>query len=136
MNTKQRKSIVTISMITLFTLTGTVSLLKADSGTCGGANVTLPFNDVMNSIFFCQIAEAYFAGLTSGTSAITFRPDAAVTREQMAAFVSSTLDQTVQRSSQRAAGRQGLGARLERGGRTEKSFLTVSNLRRRFHMYR
>ena len=34
----------------------------ADTGTCGGQMVTLPFNDVMSSLFFCQIAEAFFLG--------------------------------------------------------------------------
>ncbi len=46
----------------------------ADTGTCGGAMVTLPFTDVAGNIFFCQIAEAYFSGLTNGTTPTTYSP--------------------------------------------------------------
>ena len=42
--------------------------LKADTGKCGGASITLPFTDVpSSSIFFCSVAEAYFSALTNGT---------------------------------------------------------------------
>jgi S-layer homology domain len=77
--------------------------LRADTavtGTCGGSSTTLPFTDVpSSSVFFCSIAAAYFSGLTNGTTATTFSPAAAVTREQMAAFVSRTLDQSLRRQS-------------------------------------
>jgi len=55
------------------------------------------------SIFFCQIAEAYFSGLTNGTDATHYSPSTNVTREQMAAFITRTLDQTLKRESERAA---------------------------------
>jgi hypothetical protein len=58
---------------------------------------------VAGSIFFCQIAEAYFSGLTSGTDATHYSPSANVTRDQMAAFITRTLDQTLNRGSERAA---------------------------------
>jgi S-layer family protein len=78
--------------------------LRADTGTCGGASTTLPFTDVPSSnIFFCSIASAYFSGLTNGTSATTFNPSGTVSREQMAAFVTRTLDQSLRRGSSRAA---------------------------------
>jgi hypothetical protein len=77
--------------------------LRAETGTCGGVTVTLPFNDVMGNAFFCQIAEAYFSGLTNGTSATTYSPSDNVTREQMAAFITRTLDQSLKRGSRRAA---------------------------------
>jgi hypothetical protein len=57
----------------------------------------------MVSPFFCQIAEAFFSGLTSGTSATTYSPSANVTREQMAAFITRTMDQSLKRGSRRAA---------------------------------
>jgi len=79
------------------------SRLHADTGTCGGQMITLPFTDVQGNVFFCAIAEAYFSGLTNGTSATTYSPSAAVPREQMAAFVTRTLDQSLKRGSQRAA---------------------------------
>lgn len=77
--------------------------LRADSGTCGGQMITLPFADVAGSTFFCQIAEAYFSGLTNGTSATTYSPAQNVTRDQMAAFITRTLDQETRRASYRAA---------------------------------
>src|SRR6516165_6319957 len=66
------------------------SRLQADTSTCGGVTTTLPFTDVMSSPFFCQIAEAFFSGLTNGTSATTYSPSANVTRDQMAVFITRT----------------------------------------------
>jgi hypothetical protein len=82
------------------------SRLRADSGSCGGATTTLPFTDVMGNPFFCEIAEAFFSGLTNGTSATTFSPTNDVTREQMAAFITRTMDQSLKRGSRRAALKQ------------------------------
>lgn len=80
------------------------SSLRADTGTCGGANITLPFIDVAaGNIFFCSIAEAYFSGLSNGTDSTHYSPAAAVPREQMAAFVTRTMDQSLKRGSRRAA---------------------------------
>jgi hypothetical protein len=90
-----------ISVLAAITITST--RLHADTGTCGGQIITLPFNDVMGSGLFCQIAEAYFSGLTNGTTATTYSPTATVTREQMAAFITRTLDQGLRRGSRRAA---------------------------------
>lgn len=82
----------------------TSTRLRADTASCNGASVTLPFIDVPGSnIFFCSIAEAYFSGLTNGTSPATYNPADPVTREQMAAFVTRTLDQSLRRGSRRAA---------------------------------
>jgi DNA-binding beta-propeller fold protein YncE len=78
--------------------------IQADTGTCSGQSLTLPFTDVAGSNnFFCSIAAAYFSGITAGTSATTYSPAANVTREQMAAFVSRTLEQSVKRGNPRAA---------------------------------
>ena len=74
-----------------------------DTGTCGGVTVTLPFTDVMGSQFFCQIAEAYSSGLANGTSGTTYSPGNNVTRDQMAAFITRTLDQSLKRGSRRGA---------------------------------
>ena len=85
-------------------LTGLSTRLQADTGNCGGATTTLVFTDVpASNIFFCSIASAYFAGLTNGTTATTYNPSDPVPREQMAAFVSRTLDQSVRRNNPRAA---------------------------------
>lgn len=76
---------------------------RADSAVCSGVNVTLPFTDVAGNFFFCQIAAAYFSGLANGTTPTTYGPDSVVTRDQMAAFVTRTMDQSVKRASSRAA---------------------------------
>jgi hypothetical protein len=79
------------------------SRLRADTGTCNGTNFTLPFTDVMGHQFFCQIAAAYFTGLTNGTTATTYTPNDAVSRGQMAAFITRTLDGSLKRGNRRAA---------------------------------
>lgn len=65
--------------------------------------ITLPFTDVAGNLFFCEIAEAFFSGLTNGTTPTTYSPAQNVPREQMAAFVTRTLDQSLKRGSRRAA---------------------------------
>jgi hypothetical protein len=78
--------------------------MRADTGTCGGASITLPFTDVPSgNVFFCSIAEAYFSALTNGTDDTHYSPAANVPREQMAAFVTRTMDQSLKRGSRRAA---------------------------------
>jgi len=65
------------------------------------ASFGLPFTDVTS---FCDpIAEAYYSGLTTGTTATTYSPTGKVNRAQMAAFVTRTLDQSLVRGSRRAA---------------------------------
>jgi hypothetical protein len=64
---------------------------------------TLPFTDVMANIFFCQIAEAYFSGLTNGTTPTTYSPNDFVRRDQMAAFTTRTQDSALKLGSRRAA---------------------------------
>jgi S-layer family protein len=102
------RSAIMLAFIFVVSLAST--RLRADVetvGTCGGVSVTIPFTDVSgNNIFFCAIAEAYFSGLTKGTSPTTYSPTAPVSREQMAAFITRTLDQSLRRGSRRAALRQ------------------------------
>jgi len=103
MNQAMRKRAVML-IVTMLVITAVSTRLKADTGTCGGATTTLPFTDVLGSnIFFCSIAEAYVSGLTNGTSATTYSPSDVVTREQMAAFVTRAMDQSLKRGSERAA---------------------------------
>jgi Repeat of unknown function (DUF6923)/S-layer homology domain len=101
MKEKLRSAVILSLTIALLLLTS--SRLPADTGTCGGAIVTLPFTDVGGNFFFCQIAEAYFSGLTNGTSPTTYSPSDSVTREQMAAFITRTQDSALRRGSRRAA---------------------------------
>jgi hypothetical protein len=95
------RAVAIISLIA--SLTALSSKIQADTGNCGGVTITLPFNDVMASPFFCQIAAAYFSGLTNGTGdGTTYSPTQTVTREQMAAFISRTMDQSLKRGSRKA----------------------------------
>ncbi|HET9796250.1 MAG TPA: S-layer homology domain-containing protein [Thermoanaerobaculia bacterium] len=66
-------------------------------GDCG------PFSDTSTGSFCGAIEEAFYAGLTNGTSATTFGPEQGVTRDQMAAFITRTLNQATARSNRRAA---------------------------------
>src|SRR5688572_6432682 len=101
---------IVIRVVVLISLTASLTVLstrlQADTGNCGGATTTLPFTDVMGNPFFCQIAEAYFSGLTNGTTATTYGPSQNVTREQMAAFITRTLDQSLKRGSKRAVAKK------------------------------
>src|SRR5215471_4107140 len=98
---------LTIRIALLITLIAALTLVsarhQADTGTCGGQSITLPFTDVMGSGFFCQIAEAFFSGLANGTSATTYNPSGNVSRDQMAAFITRTQDSALRRGSKRAA---------------------------------
>lgn len=101
-NVTRKRTLLLAAAIVI--VTGASSRLNADTGTCGGASITVPFTDVPSgNTFFCSIAEAFFSGLTNGTSATTYNPGDPVPREQMAAFVSRTMDQSLKRGSRRAA---------------------------------
>jgi hypothetical protein len=95
---------VLISLMASLTLLS--SHLQADTGNCGGATTTLPFTDVMGNPFFYQIAAADFSGLTNGTTATPYSPSQTVTREQMAAFITRSMDQSLKRGSQRAVAKK------------------------------
>src|ERR1041384_2880155 len=84
--------------------TGAGDYLLSISASAGG---TLPFVDVSpDSPFYSSIAEAYFSGLTNGTTPTTYSPTALVTREQMAAFIGRTMDQAITRTSERSVADQ------------------------------
>ena len=101
---RHRSLLLAMAIITLVLCS---RLIQADTGTCGGAAITLPFTDVRSSnIFFCAIAQAYFTGLTNGTSPTTYNPSDPVPREQMAAFITRTQDSALKRGSRRAALKQ------------------------------
>ena len=68
------------------------------------ADFGLPFTDLGSETQFCAaIAEAYYTGITNGTSATTFSPNDNMTRAQAAAFATRTLDAGLARGSRRAA---------------------------------
>src|SRR4030088_556451 len=61
-----------------------------------------PFTDVTPG--FCPyVLELYYLGITAGTSATTFSPDDPLPRGPGAAFVAKGLNQSLARSSRRAA---------------------------------
>src|SRR5215470_2847323 len=104
MKCKRQLAIRIVLLVSLIiNLTVVSTRHHADTGTCGGQMITLPFTDVMSSPFFCQIAEAFFSGLTNGTSATTYNPSGTVSRDQMAAFITRTQDSALRRGSKRAA---------------------------------
>jgi len=96
-----------VVIVMMITITAASTQLRADTAACEGASITLPFTDVpAANTFFCSIAEAYFSALTNGTDATHYSPAANVPREQMAALVTRTMDQSLKRGSRRAALRQ------------------------------
>jgi hypothetical protein len=72
MKRKLRTGLVTI--FSLAVLVSASTRLPADTGTCGGTSTALPFTDLAGNVFFCQIAEALFSGLTNGTTSTTYTP--------------------------------------------------------------
>ena len=61
-----------------------------------------PFTDVTPA--FCPfVSELYYLGITAGTSPTTFSPDDLLTRGQAAVFIAKGLNQSLARSSLRAA---------------------------------
>jgi YVTN family beta-propeller protein len=101
-----RSSLLAALMASVVLILSLASARLHAQTTCDGSNPPplIPFTDVTGSSIFCRsIAAAFFSGISSGTSATTYTPLANVTREQMAAFVTRTLDQSLRRGSQRAA---------------------------------
>jgi hypothetical protein len=66
-------------------------------GMCG------PFTDVPADAFCPFVLEIFTLGITSGTTATTYDPTSDVTRLQMSAFLSRTVDSVLRRGSRRAA---------------------------------
>jgi hypothetical protein len=66
-------------------------------GTCG------PFTDVAADSFCPFVQEIFYLGITTGLTPTTFDPGAGVSRLQMAAFLSRSVDRTLRRSSLKAS---------------------------------
>ena len=66
-------------------------------GVCG------PFTDVAADAFCPFVLEIFYLGITTGTTPTTYDPTASVSRLQMAAFLSRSVDGTLRRGSRRAA---------------------------------
>src|SRR5262249_9439228 len=87
--------------------TATAVLLGAASLFGGAAGAVLaicgPFTDVAADVFCPFVLEIFYLGITTGTTATTYDPAANVSRLQMAAFLSRTVDGALRRGSRRAA---------------------------------
>jgi hypothetical protein len=72
---------------------------------CGGVDYPFPYTDVsgVGAAFCPGIMEAYVTGVSKGTTPTTFSPNDTVTRVQMTTFLQRSLDQSLVRSSRRAA---------------------------------
>jgi hypothetical protein len=66
-------------------------------GVCG------PFTDISDAAFCPFVLEIFTLGITTGTSPTTYDPTSSVTRLQMAAFLSRTVDGVLKRGSRRAS---------------------------------
>jgi DNA-binding beta-propeller fold protein YncE len=77
---------------------------------CGAGSALLgvcgPFTDVSDAGFCPFVLEIFYLGITTGTSPTTYDPAANVSRLQMAAFLSRSVDGVLNRGSRRAALRQ------------------------------
>ena len=70
---------------------------SALTGVCG------PFTDVTDPVFCPFVLEIFTLGITTGTSPTTYDPASNVTRLQMAAFLSRTVDRALQRENPRTS---------------------------------
>jgi len=66
-------------------------------GLCGA------FTDTAGDVFCPFVLEIFYLGITTGTTATTYDPAGNVSRLQMAAFLSRTVDGVLKRASRRAA---------------------------------
>src|SRR6266542_608741 len=66
-------------------------------GACG------PFSDVAADSFCPFVLEIFTLGITTGTTPTTYDPASSVSRLQMAAFLSRSVDGILKRGSRRAA---------------------------------
>src|SRR6476660_3003681 len=79
-------------------------VLAALSGAAGGLlGVCGPFTDVTDATFCPFVLEIFTLGITTGTTPTTYDPAGSVTRLQMAAFLSRSVDGLLRRGSRRAA---------------------------------
>src|SRR6476661_6385234 len=83
------------------------SLVVSAALLSGGAGALLglcgPFTDVTDATFCPFVLEIFTLGITTGTTPTTYAPTDPVSRLQMAAFLSRTVDGVLQRGSRRAA---------------------------------
>ncbi len=94
---RTRRSGRPISLVVLSVFTVIFGGASALLGVCG------PFADVAADAFCPFVLEIFTLGITTGTSPTTYDPTSNVSRLQMAAFLSRTVDGVLKRGSRRAA---------------------------------
>ena len=86
---------------------GGVAVVAAAAVLAGAAQAAVvscgPFTDVAPDAFCPFVLEIFYLGITTGTTPTTYDPTANVSRLQMAAFLSRTVDRALKRGSRRAA---------------------------------
>jgi hypothetical protein len=82
-----------------------IALVVALAGGAGGTllGVCGPFSDVSDATFCPFVLEIFTLGITTGTTPTTYDPAGTVSRLQMAAFLSRTVDGVLKRGGRRAA---------------------------------
>src|SRR5215470_10066742 len=83
-----------------------VALAALVGGGSGALGLCGPFTDTADDAFCPFVLEIFYMGITTGTTATTYDPTGNVSRLQMAAFLSRSVDGALKRSSRRAALRQ------------------------------
>src|SRR5262244_2705842 len=86
--------------LAIFVCAGLATGIGASSallGSCG------PFTDFTDAVFCPFVLEIFYLGITTGTTATTYDPASPVSRLQMAAFLSRSVDAALKRGSRRAA---------------------------------
>jgi DNA-binding beta-propeller fold protein YncE len=82
-------------------------VLLASALAAGAANALLgacgPFTDAAADSFCPFVLEIFYLGITTGTTPTTYDPSSNVSRLQMAAFLSRTVDSALKRGNRRAA---------------------------------
>jgi hypothetical protein len=89
------RRVVFLTALTVVALLGGAA--SAVLGICG------PFTDVSDASFCPFVLEIFYLNITTGTTPTTYGPTDNVTRLQMAAFLSRTVDRTLQRGGRRAS---------------------------------
>src|SRR6476469_5692261 len=89
------RSLPRVCIVVLVALLGGAG--SALLGVCG------PFTDVAADAFCPFVLEIFTLGITTGTTATTYDPTSNVSRLQMAAFLSRTVDGVLKRGSRRTA---------------------------------
>src|SRR5215470_20226463 len=84
----------------VLTLCACAALLAGGGGALFGA--CGPFTDTAGDAFCPFVLEIFYLGITTGTTPTTYDPSGNVTRLQMAAFLSRSVDGVLKRGSRRA----------------------------------